>query len=105
MRKRLACPRGVVEQATTHRDRPMDGIIWLSESDRKATLRLVQRGGEHRSVRRAHVLLLLAEGHPVRRHVLYRLRHRELGWPEAPVERAPSTGAALDGPSAQGEGT
>jgi len=44
----------------------MDGIIWLSESDRKATLRLVQRGGEHRSVRRAHVLLLLAEGHPVR---------------------------------------
>jgi transposase len=44
----------------------MDGIIRLSEPDRKATLRVVQRGGEHRTVRRAHVLLLLADGHPVR---------------------------------------
>jgi putative transposase len=44
----------------------MDGIIRLSAPDRKATLRLVQRGGEHQSVRRAHVLLLLADGHPVR---------------------------------------
>lgn len=44
----------------------MDGIIRLSESDRKAMSRLVQRGGEHRTMRRAHVLLLLAEEHPVR---------------------------------------
>jgi transposase len=44
----------------------MDGIILLSDSDRKAALRLVQRGGEHRAARRAHVLLLLAQGHPVR---------------------------------------
>jgi transposase len=44
----------------------MDGIIRLSEPDRKATLKLVQYGGEHRTVRRAHVLLLLADGHPVR---------------------------------------
>jgi transposase len=44
----------------------MDGIIRLSEHDRKATLRLIQRGGDHRIVRRAHVLLLLADGHPVR---------------------------------------
>ena len=44
----------------------MDGIIRLSEPDRKATLRVLQRGGAHRTVRRAHVLLLLADGHPVR---------------------------------------
>lgn len=66
MRKRLACPRGVVAQATALRDRPMDGILRLSAPDRKATLRLVQRGGQHQSARRAHVLLLLADGHPVR---------------------------------------
>lgn len=36
----------------------MDGIIRLSESDRKVTLKLVQRGGEYYVVRRAHVLLL-----------------------------------------------
>lgn len=44
----------------------MDGIIRLPDRDRKAALRLVQRGGQHRGVRRAHVLLLLADGHPVR---------------------------------------
>jgi putative transposase len=44
----------------------MDDIICLSEHDRKVTLKLVQRGGDHRSVRRAHVLLLLADGHGVR---------------------------------------
>ena len=44
----------------------MDGIIRLCEADRKSTLRLVQRGGEHRVARRAHVLLLLGEGRSVR---------------------------------------
>jgi transposase len=44
----------------------MDGIIRLCQPDRKAMLRLVQRGGDHRRIRRAHVLLLLAQGHPVR---------------------------------------
>ena len=44
----------------------MDGIIRLSTPDRKAALSLVQRGGSHQSVRRAHVLLLLADGHAVR---------------------------------------
>jgi len=41
----------------------MDGSIRLSPADRKAVLDLVQRGGgSHRAVRRAHVLLLLADG-------------------------------------------
>ena len=44
----------------------MDGIIRLSAAERKTALGLVQRGGEHRVVRRAHVLLLLADGHGVR---------------------------------------
>jgi transposase len=44
----------------------MDGIIQLSDSDRKTMLALIQRGGEHRSVRRAHVLMLLAKGETVR---------------------------------------
>jgi transposase len=44
----------------------MDGIIRLSADERKTALWLVQRGGAHRVARRAHVLLLLAEGHGVR---------------------------------------
>jgi len=42
----------------------MDGNIRLSPADRKAVLAVVQRGGrDHRAIRRAHVLLLLADGH------------------------------------------
>jgi putative transposase len=42
----------------------MDGSIRLSPADRKAVSDVVQRGGgSHRAVRRAHVLLLLADGH------------------------------------------
>jgi transposase len=42
----------------------MDGSIRLSAADHKAVLDLVQRGGgAHRTVRRAHVLLLLADGY------------------------------------------
>ena len=44
----------------------MDGIIRLCDADRKSALRIVQRGGEHRVARRAHVLLLLGEGRGVR---------------------------------------
>jgi len=45
----------------------MDGIIRLSASERKTMLNAVQRGAVHRISRRAHVLLLLADGHSVRR--------------------------------------
>jgi len=42
----------------------MDGSIRLSPADRQAVLDSVQRGGgDHRAARRAHVLLLLADGH------------------------------------------
>lgn len=44
----------------------MDGIIGLSDAERKTMLKYVQRGGDHRVVRRAHVLVLLADGHGVR---------------------------------------
>jgi hypothetical protein len=44
----------------------MVGSNRLSEPDRKTTLHQPQRGGQHKSVRRAHVLLLLAEGRSVR---------------------------------------
>jgi transposase len=44
----------------------MDGIIRLSGCERKTALNFIQRGGDHRVVRRSHVLVLLAEGHPVR---------------------------------------
>lgn len=44
----------------------MDGIIRLRDADRKTALKLIQYGGDHRTMRRAHVLLLLADGHRVR---------------------------------------
>jgi transposase len=44
----------------------MDGIIRLSDRERKLALKCVHGGGDHREVRRAHVLLLLADGHTVR---------------------------------------
>lgn len=44
----------------------MDGMIRLTDSERKVALRWVHQGGDHRVVRRAHVLLLLADGHTVR---------------------------------------
>jgi putative transposase len=45
----------------------MDGIIRISDCERKTVLRLIQRGhADHRVVRRAHVLLLLAEDTTVR---------------------------------------
>jgi len=44
----------------------MDGIIRLTADERKSALAYVQRGGDHRIVRRAHVLLLLADGHSAR---------------------------------------
>jgi putative transposase len=45
----------------------MDGSIRLSAAERKALLQLVHRGPDVREARRAHVLLLLAEGWSVRR--------------------------------------
>jgi len=44
----------------------MDGMIRLTDPERKTALRWVHRGGDHRAVRRAHVLLLLADCHSVR---------------------------------------
>ena len=44
----------------------MDGMIRLTDLERKTALKWVHRGGDHRAVRRAHVLLLLADGHTVR---------------------------------------
>jgi putative transposase len=44
----------------------MDGIIQLKDVERKTALELVHQGGDHRAARRAHVLLLLADGHTVR---------------------------------------
>lgn len=45
----------------------MDGIIRISDCERKTVLRFIQRGhADHRVVRRAHVLLLLADRHSVR---------------------------------------
>ena len=44
----------------------MDGIIRLSADERKSALGHVQRGGDHRVARRAHVLLLLADGRSAR---------------------------------------
>jgi putative transposase len=44
----------------------MDGIIRLSRSDRKTAVEYVQRHADHRAARRAHVLLLLADGHATR---------------------------------------
>ena len=44
----------------------MDGIIRLSADERKTALGHVHRGPDHRAARRAHVLLLLADGHSVR---------------------------------------
>jgi transposase len=45
----------------------MDGIIRISDRERKTVLRFIQRGHEdHRVVRRAHVLLLLSQDQSVR---------------------------------------
>lgn len=44
----------------------MDGMIRLPAPERKTALNCVHRGGDHRVQRRAHVLLLLADGHTVR---------------------------------------
>ena len=51
----------------------MDGTIRLSPTERKMLIGLVQRGEEHRQVRRAHVLLLLAARWSVREiaHALF----------------------------------
>ena len=44
----------------------MDGMFRLTDPERKIALRWVHHGGDHRVARRAHVLLLLADGHTVR---------------------------------------
>jgi putative transposase len=57
----------VLSTPTIVGDQAMDGSIQLSAEDRKALLQLVRFGHDRRQARRAHVLLLLAEGWSVRR--------------------------------------
>ena len=44
----------------------MDGSLELSAADRKTLLAVYRGMGEARTARRAHVLLLLADGHTYR---------------------------------------
>ena len=44
----------------------MDGSLELSAADRKTLLAVYRSAGDARTARRAHVLLLLADGHTYR---------------------------------------
>src|SRR6188768_4097118 len=79
----------------------MDGSIEVSASDRKALLAIYRSAGDARTARRAHVLLLLADGHTYRE--IMELLFCSAGFISGVVKHFRDSGMAAIIPESNGE--